>query len=185
MKPHLESYEQFRTKMFSLADVLKKNQERLAQISESRKRDELRRRLNKGGLSNGDISNYFRYSVRSNRLGWINCDRFIDYQGETTDVLVQLDESLSEKNIMLFVLFTQNQSVLTVSLEEDGRSFSGSGKIPLDQEAQFVGVYAGKDGFMMCKLPKTSIRQFKQRGLRMADFKKVQLEEFEKSVAQL
>jgi hypothetical protein len=175
---HLKHYETLRQKMLALANELQKEQQRVVRLERERK-------IANGGLSRSELAEYFRYSVSSSRLGWINCDRFLDFKGEKTVVLVKNQQNYDAHKIMLFVVFEQTRSILPAYFNVQAQNFKTQGELPLDAEVKIVGVYTGDQGLMMLNLPKTTIRKFQQKTLQTSDFKKVRLEEFEQSMAQL
>ncbi|MCH2044112.1 MAG: OmpA family protein [Saprospiraceae bacterium] len=96
----------------------------------------------KGILSEGEMQQYFMNSVRTPSLGWINCDRFISFDGEKMMLALNHEH---ENNTSFYLVFKDIQSVLPLSKKvtsNEGQSqysstmYSG---IPRDIGVKLVG----------------------------------------------
>lgn len=94
------------------------------------------------------VSNYF---FKSNQLGWINCDRFVDYEGEKTDLIVKVENPMPlEYKTTMFLVFKNIKSVMPVYT--DNNEYFTCGQLPIGEEVVLVTVSASENACVFsCK----------------------------------
>lgn len=76
-------------------------------------------------------------AMSSNRTGWINCDRFVDDEGEKMDVIVQ-NNGNEEANVVLF-FSDLNAMMAPVQNQEGCITFKN---VPVGSKVSIIGVYS-------------------------------------------
>jgi hypothetical protein len=99
-------------------------------------------RIEKGLASDYEKQQYFVNSVRSANLGWINCDRFLRYEGEKMDILVNHE---ADEATRFFVVFKEMKSVLPLQMGTTGYSSTMYDGVPVGAEVKIIGMRI-KDG---------------------------------------
>ncbi len=84
-----------------------------------------------GNMDNENIS---RYLLSTSKLGWINCDRFIDNDQPKVDYLVRLKDSYQSD---VKIVFHKFKSVLQGGLDKNGHHFSG---MPLNEKVTVIAI---------------------------------------------
>lgn len=100
--------------------------------------------------------------MSSNKLGWINCDSFIDSKAPKTDIMVECVGSMTPKVCMVF---KDRNSVLSYSFSIDNHYVFQN--IPTGMEVELIGL--GKD-------PKTGAVFFARRSLTVGQEESVALD---------
>jgi hypothetical protein len=77
------------------------------------------------------MQDYYIFSV--GKLGWINCDRFIEFE-EKVDLLVNIEESSDMK---LKLVFSEIDGVLKPQFKDGKYLFK---QVPVGQKATIVGI---------------------------------------------
>lgn len=99
-------------------------------------------RMEKGLASDYEKQQYFVNSVRSADLGWINCDRFLRYEGEKMELLVN---HKADEATRFFVVFKEMKSVLPLQMGTTGYSSKMYQGVPADAKVKVIGMRI-KDG---------------------------------------
>jgi len=82
--------------------------------------------------TNAFISEFY---LRTNKLGWINCDKFYRYPNKS-DIKI-LVETVHES---YFAIFNRNRSIMRPNSYNDKSKIRGFNNIPLNQNALIIGI---------------------------------------------
>lgn len=82
-----------------------------------------------------------RYGININRLGWINCDRFGNYEGGKADYVVQIGDSAA--NYYTLLVFEKINSVMNGYISGNTAIFPN---VPVGMEVTVVSVGINKKG---------------------------------------
>lgn len=82
-----------------------------------------------------------RYGININRLGWINCDRFGNYEGEKADYVVQLGDEAANYHTLL--VFNKLNSLMNGYISGNTSVFTN---VPVGMEVTVVSVGINKKG---------------------------------------
>ncbi len=94
-----------------------------------------------GILNAEDIQSSYGNVLRIQSLKWVNCDRFLDFEGPKTKIEILVDQPV---NTAVYVVFKNIKSVIGFSHQAKGR-FGNNMEIPLDQELRIVALHI-RDG---------------------------------------
>ncbi len=95
--------------------------------------DEKYAKFEKSPIKNIDEAEFNYYIFSVGKLGWINCDRFIEFE-EKTDLLVNIHES---QNTKLKLVFSEIDGVLKSHFKDGKYLFK---QVPIGQKATIVGI---------------------------------------------
>lgn len=91
----------------------------------------------KGLLSDAELRRFYMNTISISGLGFINCDRFMNFKGEKVDLLVK---HKSDPNTQFYVMFKERKSVLTLSAGSTGYSVNMYDGVPKGMAVKVVGI---------------------------------------------
>lgn len=140
MNKNVEKFIQFAAKLNN--DKIGDFAKAIDQALDSSYNQFMEERMEKGLASDYEKQQYFVNSVRSADLGWINCDRFLRYEGEKMELLVNHE---ADEATRFFVVFKEMKSVLPLQMGTTGYSSKMYQGVPADANVKVIGMRI-KDG---------------------------------------
>lgn len=99
-------------------------------------------------LDSNIVTEGLGYEFLSDRLAWINCDRFLDIPADQlTSVCVALPDNYTNQNTIMFAIFKDINSVVGLFGDADKKMFCESYEaMPIGYDVDFISITAFLDG---------------------------------------
>jgi hypothetical protein len=119
-----------------------------------------------------DPSDLNYYVLSTSRLGWINCDHFLDDSTEKTDFIVKLPET---KEAQIMIVFENIRSIMQGDLVNGEFRFPN---VPVSSKVKVIGI-SYRDGKPLLSKMATTINK---QAFTLSEFREFSLEELEKEL---